>query len=435
MHLIRHGPLSITISSPPYPHNISYLKRPYLCPCNVDAGEVLHLLASDVPCRPPTFEATQLVIPVCCPRIEGEGVTSWGITGPLLHVVRTWPPHLNDERLTIQPAGHCRRRKIRCLVANDDLLQRCLNCIKLKKECSFLPVDHPPNEERRSRTGSRAEAASGEGSGSSSSSPPIGSVVDQMETFNHFAPLPLSTQEYPSSTSTMSPHVHGRSSTINAASRATDRSAAHLSARPYEYTQHHEQPPWDSPYMDHGPLSAGNSTPDDPSQNYWRSPLTPAFPAQFSGPPTSSSSRESGGSFTSFAPLSHGLGFPMPPRSMSVHGGQDFHRNYQIHYSPAYETDIQRRASEMMRPPSLQASRHSSNTSISEASGTPLSFPPNQWPAPQTNWAPLTGPPLAKQPDFWGYSPEPGLPQVQEEDVPPPFGSPPAIVYSDAAHQ
>jgi len=435
MQLNRHGPPSITILPPPYLRSISYLKRPHLCPYNVDGGEVLPLLASDVPRRHPTFEGQQLVIPVCCPLTEGEGVTSWGIIGPLLHVVRTWPSNIND-RLTIQSAGHCRRRKIRCLVANDDLLQKCANCIKLKKECSFLPVDHPPDEEQRSRTGSRAEAASGEVSGSSSSSPPIGSMVDQMESFNHFAPLPLSTQEYPPSTTTLSPHAHGRSLTMSATFREADKSAAQFSARTYEYTQHHEQPPpWDSPYLDHGPLSAGNSTPDDPSQSYWRSPLTPAFAAHFSGPPTSSSSRESGASFTSLAPLSQGLGFPMPPRSMSVHGGQDFHRNYQIHFSPAYETDIRRRASEMMHPPSLQVSRNSSNTSISEASGTPLSVHPNQWPASQPNWAPLTAPPLAKQPDFWGYSPEPGLPQVQEEDVPPPFGSPPAIVYSDAAHR
>ena len=196
--------------------------------------------------------------------------------------------------------------------------------------------------------------------------------------------------------------------------------------------QHPEQAPWDSPYLDHGPLSAGNSTPEDPSQHYWRSPLTPAFPAQFSGPPTSSSGRESGGSFTSFAPPNNGLGFPMPPRSMSVHGGQDFQRNYQSHFNPAYENDVRRRASEMMHPPSLQASRNSSNTSISEPSGTPVS---NQWGISQPSWTPLPVQTLAKQAEFGWYSPEPGLPQVQEEEIPPPFGSPPAVLYSDAAHQ
>ena len=206
---------------------------------------------------------------------------------------------------------------------------------------------------------------------------------------------------------------------------------AQINTRPYEYMQYPEQSPWESPYVEHGPLSAGNSTPEDPSRSHWRSPLTPAFPPHFSGPPTSSSGRESGGSFTSFAPPVNGLGFPMPPRSMSVHGGQDFHRNYQNHFPPAYENDARRRASEMMHPPSLQASRNSSNTSISEPSGTPLSA---QWGISQQSWTHLPVQALAKPPEFGWYSPEPNLPQVQEEDVPPPFGSPPAILYSDTAH-
>ncbi|EMD64200.1 hypothetical protein GGP41_006638 [Bipolaris sorokiniana] len=38
--------------------------------------------------------------------------------------------------------GHCRRRKIRCLLAPDDRHGRCSNCIRLKKECNFYPVEH-----------------------------------------------------------------------------------------------------------------------------------------------------------------------------------------------------------------------------------------------------------------------------------------------------
>ncbi|TQS38437.1 hypothetical protein Golomagni_01056 [Golovinomyces magnicellulatus] len=36
-------------------------------------------------------------------------------------------------------SGHCRRRKIRCIPALGD--KRCSNCIRLKKECNFYPVD------------------------------------------------------------------------------------------------------------------------------------------------------------------------------------------------------------------------------------------------------------------------------------------------------
>ncbi|KAF2773696.1 hypothetical protein EJ03DRAFT_104916 [Teratosphaeria nubilosa] len=47
---------------------------------------------------------------------------------------------LGYQRISIACA-HCRRRKIRCLVAEGDPQSRCQNCIRLKKECVFYPVD------------------------------------------------------------------------------------------------------------------------------------------------------------------------------------------------------------------------------------------------------------------------------------------------------
>ena len=113
--------------------------------------------------------------------------------------------------------GHCRRRKIRCLLASDDMQQRCLNCIKLKKECSFLPVDPQAQGERRPRTKSAVEARSGETSGSASSSPPLGSgnLIHQVEDFNQFPPLPLSIQDFPPSRMSLS------ASSASPASRGT----------------------------------------------------------------------------------------------------------------------------------------------------------------------------------------------------------------------
>lgn len=46
-----------------------------------------------------------------------------------------------STRLLIRQSAHCRRRKIRCLVAEGDLQGRCQNCIRLKKDCVFYPVD------------------------------------------------------------------------------------------------------------------------------------------------------------------------------------------------------------------------------------------------------------------------------------------------------
>ena len=51
------------------------------------------------------------------------------------------PPLRKDWVLILSFAGHCRRRKIRCLIANSDPTGHCANCIRLKKECNFYPVE------------------------------------------------------------------------------------------------------------------------------------------------------------------------------------------------------------------------------------------------------------------------------------------------------
>lgn len=59
--------------------------------------------------------------------------------------------------------GHCRRRKIRCLLAPDDRHGRCSNCIRLKKECNFYPVEHnpdmPPSQSVSSKSNSAVQPA------------------------------------------------------------------------------------------------------------------------------------------------------------------------------------------------------------------------------------------------------------------------------------
>lgn len=53
---------------------------------------------------------------------------------------------LGYHRTTIA-CGHCRKRKIRCVPTLADVHGRCENCIRLKKECIFYPVDQPPPSE------------------------------------------------------------------------------------------------------------------------------------------------------------------------------------------------------------------------------------------------------------------------------------------------
>lgn len=85
---------------------------------------------------------------------------------------------------------HCRRRKIRCLVAADDSQGRCENCIRLRKECHFFPVDQQPPVEKRSRPGSKLETSTDPSA--SSSPPPLGGGggLDPAESYYPYSPLP-----------------------------------------------------------------------------------------------------------------------------------------------------------------------------------------------------------------------------------------------------
>ncbi|PNS14068.1 hypothetical protein CAC42_6581 [Sphaceloma murrayae] len=55
---------------------------------------------------------------------------------------------LGYTRISVACA-HCRRRKIRCIRAEDDTEGRCANCIKLKKECIFTSVDTTGNDDTK----------------------------------------------------------------------------------------------------------------------------------------------------------------------------------------------------------------------------------------------------------------------------------------------
>lgn len=85
---------------------------------------------------------------------------------------------------------HCRRRKIRCLVAPDDTQGRCENCIRLRKECHFFPVDQQPPSDMNARPAANLEAPSTDASTASSSPPTLGTgSMDQHDMYPY--PIPL----------------------------------------------------------------------------------------------------------------------------------------------------------------------------------------------------------------------------------------------------
>lgn len=217
-----------------------------------------------------------------------------------------------------------------------------------------------------------------------------------------------------------------------------------MTATAFEFSPQN-RPSWDSPFLDHGPTSAGHSSPGDSTHAYWRrhsgSPMTPGFSPHLPVPTGSTySAPDARSSFTSFAPSRSDSGWSSAQRSMSFGLVEDLSLNYhhqQNHYHPqSASMDYRRRASDM-HPPSLQTSNNgSSNTSISEALMTPLSAPipsppPQHWGAP-TTWSTLPNSSLVtKGPDQW-YSEPTILAKVQEEDLGPHhYGGEPAIIYPD----
>ena len=90
-------------------------------------------------------------------QLPREEEISWVIIGRPLRVVSIHQESVVERPVMLRFAvGHCRRRKIRCVPSQNDVQGRCINCIRLKKECSFYPVDQQPPVETRQKSGSRS---------------------------------------------------------------------------------------------------------------------------------------------------------------------------------------------------------------------------------------------------------------------------------------
>lgn len=219
-----------------------------------------------------------------------------------------------------------------------------------------------------------------------------------------------------------------------------------MNHRVFEYSHPSDRSHWDSPFFDHAPLSAGHSTPEDPSHAYWKlaeSPITPGFSSHFSAPPSSvpHHARDSVTSFSSLPPPKEEPGWSLHPRSSSFGNSDDVPMGYQSQYHSPLHIEFRRRASDM-HPPSLQTSGASSNTSVSEAQSTPpLSAPPvsSQPMHPygvSPTWNPISGHALInKGPEYneWYSDPAP-LAKVQEEEVGAHYSGDHAIIYASNGH-
>ena len=346
---------------------------------------------------------------------------------------------------------HCRRRKIRCLLAADDRESRCSNCIRLKKECNFFPVDQQPPHERRPRTGSKVDSRSTEISTSASSSPIV--AINRSESLNDpftpYQPMPHTSHGFstmPIGTTAMStPGQTGRQARpLSAFPRHQMLNPKGAHNMGFDHSDHPQGVGWDLRIFENQQIPAGHVLHEEPSQAYWKTPdtpMTPGFSPYSSAPPGVIGQN---GVFAQYAGAQarHEAGWH-PGRSMS-YGGIDetSHRRQDSHGAlyhsgmrrstvdmPPRAMDMHHRTMDMlphgvdMLPPSLHSNSTSTTTSMSDMASK---APPNsttrqplmQYGLPSGTWnvLPTNSP---KHQDFgnWFSSEQHQLTKLPEEDV------------------
>jgi len=208
-------------------------------------------------------------------------------------------PYSTDKRRnklgyhrTSVACGHCRRRKIRCLIAKDDHRGRCSNCIRLKKDCNFFPVEA---SDRRPRSLSKPDINSQDAmSTDSSPSPGLGHLPHADGPRGYPASVPVTPTTYdfsgPFDDGFRTNNISGASGRI-AVSRSADvsrkPSLAQMHAMPLamKVEQGFLNPPcWELPSQNESsPVVesvGGGAELEDPSAAFWRL-------ASSSGVPTS----------------------------------------------------------------------------------------------------------------------------------------------------
>ncbi|KAF2257128.1 hypothetical protein BU26DRAFT_36586 [Trematosphaeria pertusa] len=328
--------------------------------------------------------------------------------------------------------GHCRRRKIRCLVANDEPTGRCANCIRLKKECNFYPVDQNP-ENPRPQTGAIKDVNPGASASATSSPrhPPSmsGEKIDEFRPpFN--GPVsgnPVSRYGVPGDPEVEPHHVP-----------------------PSSGVPMQQQPPYGYPHAidTQWPPAPGflpsTSVAESPSSSsgYWRpSPSTAnstyGSESNVSGGHTPATMSTSSTMSYGGQPDSHNWGAPgfqPPTRSMSYGNIEGIPQQYSNPGLGIQQHDYPRRTSPYPYPSTIDTSPSTlRSSSIGGHTSAPLSAPilPNQQYSYPTPWNPYGGGPApAPAPGHEMPAPsrsmsgqwyhEPGqLDQVQEEGGPP----------------
>lgn len=219
--------------------------------------------------------------------------------------------------------AHCRRRKIRCLLAEGDSQERCQNCVRLKKECVFYPVDQQQVLDNRSQSGTKSGAGSVPSSAVSPSPPELasGRPFERSRQYGSFASLPSLPSNAPSGYGAPLPPgatLQGQGDFIPPFTAHGLPNHDSVGPSPTEYS--FQQPPtenqrhWEQVNNLNSPSASMNRARDSMQSQYWRSSPT--------GPSADFAPFPNGGSSTSQMPPPDGSFSYPAPNSQAWHPSQ-----------------------------------------------------------------------------------------------------------------
>ncbi|KIX10413.1 uncharacterized protein Z518_01495 [Rhinocladiella mackenziei CBS 650.93] len=241
---------------------------------------------------------------------------------------------------TAVACGHCRRRKIRCIPAFDNPGGRCQNCIRLKKDCHFYPVDQQsPGQGKRTRSATKTtEGYSNDAETSVSSSSPGGilrsSSFEQIDQGDRLLGTPPLSDDSPG---------------FQTGSRSLSGPGFDYPST-YDQGQHHphQQAMIPSPYVGHSPRNFAA----DPVNSQYYQQYGHNVPGSYSSTFTTGSVPSNTNTFSpdssheyQAAAENGPFNWPQPPtRSMSTAETEElqhgFHPAYRTHTYPSFERRI-----------------------------------------------------------------------------------------------
>lgn len=195
-------------------------------------------------------------------------------------------------------SAHCRRRKIRCLLAEGDSQDRCHNCIRLKKECVFYPVDQQQMLDTRSQTGPKSGPESVPSSAVSPSPPELasGRPFERSRQYGSFPSLPSLPSNAPPGPGFGLPLGHGGTFPSQGEMIPSHPLSSHdsIGMPPVEYgfqpTQADGQRHWEQVGDLSSPSASMNRARDSMQSQYYRSSPTVPSTADFAPFPNNAAS-------------------------------------------------------------------------------------------------------------------------------------------------